>query len=61
MKGKPTWKPVGLRAKRWREAAHARGVAVLPLTKHETRGPGRVSRLKGRKAVLEAPPETRPF
>jgi hypothetical protein len=33
MKGKPTWKPHGLRAKRWREAAYTRGPAVLHLTK----------------------------
>jgi hypothetical protein len=25
MKGKPTWKPAGLRAKRWREASQTRG------------------------------------
>ncbi len=24
MKGKPTWKPVGVRAKRWRDAGHSR-------------------------------------
>lgn len=29
MKGKPTWKPVGLRAKRWREAGQSRAPADL--------------------------------
>jgi len=34
MKGKPTWKPVGLSSKRWREAGQARGPAnLLPLPK----------------------------
>jgi len=29
MKGKATWKPAGLRAKRWREASQVRGPANL--------------------------------
>ena len=29
MKGKATWKPVGLSAKKWREASQARGPANL--------------------------------
>ena len=34
MKGKPTWKPAGLRAKRWREASQTRGPAnLLPAPK----------------------------
>jgi hypothetical protein len=33
MKGKPTWKPRGLCAKRWREAAHPQGGLALPLPK----------------------------
>jgi hypothetical protein len=60
MKGKPTWKPHGLRAKRWREAAYTRGPAVLPVTKQETRGTRGLPKLRGRKAVLEVPPEIRP-
>lgn len=27
MKGKPTWKPIGLRAKHWREPGQVRGPA----------------------------------
>jgi len=34
MKGKPTWKPTGLHAKKWREASQARGFAnTLPQPK----------------------------
>lgn len=34
MKGKPTWKPVGLRAKRWREPGQSRVPAgLLPAQK----------------------------
>ena len=34
MKGKATWKPLGLTAKRWREASQTRGPAnLLPLPK----------------------------
>jgi hypothetical protein len=29
MKGKPTWRPRGLRAKKWREASQVRGPAYL--------------------------------
>jgi hypothetical protein len=31
MKGKTTWKPKGLRAKHWREAAHVKGRAEMPV------------------------------
>jgi hypothetical protein len=60
MKGKPTWKPVGLHAKKWREAAHARGPAIPPLTQHETRGPWQGPTPKRRKA-MPAPSETPPL
>jgi hypothetical protein len=34
MKGKTTWKPAGLRAKRWRVASQTRGPAnLLPMPK----------------------------
>ena len=34
MRGKPTFKPAGLRAKRWREAAQVKGPAnLLPAPK----------------------------
>ena len=34
MKGKPTWKPLGHRAKRWRDAGQTRGPAnLLPPSK----------------------------
>ena len=47
MKGKPTFKPAGLRAKRWREASQTRGPANLlpPLEAPKKE----VRRKKGRK------------
>lgn len=45
MKGKATWKPAGLHAKRWREASQVRGAAnLLPSSKPPKQG---VRRKKG--------------
>jgi hypothetical protein len=34
MKGKATWKPVGLSASKWHGAGHGRGPVVLPPSKN---------------------------
>jgi hypothetical protein len=36
VKGKLTWKPVGLSAKKWRTAAHMRAIPLLPLANLRT-------------------------
>jgi hypothetical protein len=46
MKGKATWKPVGLCAKKWREAGHARGPVTSlpkPLTERHSWRPARAT------------------
>ena len=38
MKGKPTWKPAGLKAKHWRTASQTRGAANLSPSTTLSRG-----------------------